>query len=329
MQPSADLLVLPARESARRIALAQLKVLVKARDKLNRDSESLHQFRVSIRRLRSLLRAYKGELEDSVKKKSRRELRTLTQSTNESRDAEVQLAWLRAQMPGLNRTQLAGVTLLIDRIEKAKCKADKLLYRTVDTKFEDVRRRLAGSLSSPFPAKESNANAASKRTAANAFARQVTRLAFSLERNMALVRFPSSLNEAHQARIACKRLRYLIEPFTNGVGECRTCVNTLKTLQDLLGDLHDAQLLEKEVSSFLKKPEDQRAHSPRDTKRAGKSDPGAPRRAARYDPRAGLAEIVSRLRVRREATHTKMISAWEKGIYAPLLRDIPKLAGKL
>ena len=61
----------PSPEVARWFALVRLRELAIARDRLADpdDSESLHNFRVALRRLRSLLRAYREVLADSVPRK--------------------------------------------------------------------------------------------------------------------------------------------------------------------------------------------------------------------------------------------------------------------
>ncbi|OYV66609.1 MAG: hypothetical protein B7Z74_10815, partial [Deltaproteobacteria bacterium 21-66-5] len=56
------------------------------------------------------------------------------------------------------------------------------------------------------------------------------------------VRSAADVAAAHRARIAGKRLRYLLEPLRGDRGVARV-VARLRTLQDRLGEFHDAQLL--------------------------------------------------------------------------------------
>ncbi len=53
--------------------------------------------------------------------------------------------------------------------------------------------------------------------------------------------------EAHAARIAGKRLRYLLEPLRDEARAASPLVEDLKSLQDGLGELHDASTLEAEA----------------------------------------------------------------------------------
>src|SRR5262249_28122121 len=56
--------------------------------------------------------------------------------------------------------------------------------------------------------------------------------------------------EAHAARIAAKRLRYLLEP-AEDVRGCKSIIQQLKGLQDDLGQLHDAHLLGQRVKDAI------------------------------------------------------------------------------
>jgi len=76
------------------------------------DREALHDFRVSIRRLRSLLRAYRPQLEAAVRTKDRKRLRAIQQATGGGREAEVALEWLTKQHGDLAPEHLAGLNWL-------------------------------------------------------------------------------------------------------------------------------------------------------------------------------------------------------------------------
>ena len=65
--------------------------------------------------------------------------------------------------------------------------------------------------------------------------------------------------EGHAARIAAKRLRYLAEPLAPWIDSARRPVELLKALQDLLGELHDGQLLAAHVAQSLAEIESKRA----------------------------------------------------------------------
>jgi CYTH domain-containing protein len=55
----------------------------------------------------------------------------------------------------------------------------------------------------------------------------------------------------HRARIAAKRLRYLLDPFVGGVPDGGAVIDQLKALQDALGDVHDAHVFLAELRETL------------------------------------------------------------------------------
>ena len=84
--------------AARTLLRAHLETARSACDRLDDvdDIEALHDFRVALRRGRSVLRAYRPWLGDILGKRVRR-LKRLARSTNSARDAEVMLAWIRTE----------------------------------------------------------------------------------------------------------------------------------------------------------------------------------------------------------------------------------------
>ena len=53
----------------------------------------------------------------------------------------------------------------------------------------------------------------------------------------------------HAARIAAKRVRYLLDPVKHGVPEARAALKLLKSLQDDFGELHDLHVARNELDS--------------------------------------------------------------------------------
>jgi CYTH domain-containing protein len=54
--------------------------------------------------------------------------------------------------------------------------------------------------------------------------------------------------DAHEARIAGKRLRYLLEPLRGSIEDAKVVVSELKKVQDALGELHDLHVLAGEIA---------------------------------------------------------------------------------
>ncbi len=214
------------------IALRHLDSALKARRRLKRntDPEALHDFRVALRRLRSVLRAYRPWL-DGVPKKLRRRLREIARATSAGRDAEVCLAWLVEQkgVAGAGRDWL--------QVQWERQRDDVYAHVRADVlaAFADVeprlRRRLKAIRRGKPAAKTSYAAATAER-----LHEHVARVAADLAR----IENAADTATIHDARIQAKRLRYLLEPLADArLPAAHAAVKDLKAFQDETGLLCD------------------------------------------------------------------------------------------
>ena len=243
-----DLLSRSDEEAARRLALKSLAAARAAERRLDDrfDREALHDFRVSIRRLRSLLRAYRPQLEDAVRAKDRKRLRAIQNATGGGREAEVALEWLTKQHASLAPEHLAGLNwlsgLLLDR--RRKCAED------LDTKLREQFRRTAEKLEERLAVMRSEQNLLADQPHVS-FARTLANLteahATDLLVNLGQIASMEHAEQLHQARITGKRLRYLLEPARAYASGAQSVVKRSKRLQDVLGDLNDVHVLMREI----------------------------------------------------------------------------------
>jgi len=267
MPPRVDNLRESSHRVVRLVALGHLADAAGARDRLSRESddEALHDFRVALRRFRSWERAFREYTRDAFSKKRRRQLRDLARDTGASRDLEVHLAWLADQRRSLTRRQQPGITWLLSTLDAQKADADAVLERDVDRRFTRLRSRLEKALKSyteriklrnggrPLPGE----------AFAAALAPRILDQASELRDLISRVHSLTDETEAHEARIAAKRLRYLLEPIARLLPSADTLVDRLKSLQDVLGDLHDAHVFGAEVDRLAaarERAEDQGAN---------------------------------------------------------------------
>jgi CHAD domain-containing protein len=228
-----DLLHRPVDEACRVVALQFLDEAIAARPRIGVDDEGLHDFRVALRRLRSTLRAYRAHLGRPLRRRDRDRLRRLVDATGISRDAEVELLWLREQT--LAPEEQAGAAWRAAQLEAAKALGDAELAERAQhfARLADrVRRglaRYAVDLSAVPP------------PLGLALGPLVAEHGDALEEGLRAIGGPDDEETAHAARIEAKRLRYLVEPWKplDPVGDV---VGELKELQDVLGDLHDAHV---------------------------------------------------------------------------------------
>jgi CHAD domain-containing protein/CYTH domain-containing protein len=253
-----DLARLPAEAGARHVALAHLKDAADGFHRLttkgpDEDPEALHDFRVALRRLRSCLRAYRAELRTSVSKRSYARLRRLMRNTRKSRDLEVHVAWVRS---GEAAEHEDVARALAGRLESAENRMLKRLGRRFNRAHRRLERQL-GRLVIDRPLDESSR----EHTMAAVTGRLVLDRSATLRAALAGVLGIEDRDGIHQARIAAKRLRYLIEPFESAVAGAPGLLGQLTAFQDTFGDLHDVQVFGGELDESLGKLEPSDPHA--------------------------------------------------------------------
>lgn len=291
----------PTADAVRRMARAHMSEATAALGRLrNRgDGEALHDFRVAVRRLRSVLRAYRRWLGRAAAKKVRKRFQDLGRATNPGRDAEVQLGWLEARRSDLARRERTGLNWLGRRLKTARRDNYAQARRHVRADFaraaELLEKRLGELDPTPPPFRETLA----------ALLRQH---AGDLEARMAAIRGPEDEANAHEARISAKRLRYLLEPVRGEADGVRPLVDHLKDLQELLGDLHDHHVLETELLAALETVATDKAHRLRTLALAG--DGVAVQREHRRDERLGIVALAARARAERDQLFAALRERW-------------------
>jgi CHAD domain-containing protein/CYTH domain-containing protein len=243
MQLPPDLLRLTSKEGARRLALGHLKTAAPLRDRLAdpSDPEGLHDFRVAIRRLRSCLRAYEPEIRSTVRKKTLRQLERVADATRESRDLQAHLSWLKDQREQLPTEAQPGLAWLTSRLEQERVGAWDEMMKEIDATCPAMAQRLNDELMS-FRTTVRLDDTQQRKSMARVTSDRLADAAARLRRRLSQVHQISDEEPIHRARIAAKRLRYLLDPFAEGLDEGPVVVDRLKELQDAFGDVHDVHV---------------------------------------------------------------------------------------
>jgi len=247
-----ELLDRPAPEMVRRLAMAEIERARRAREAIDRgdDPEALHDLRVSVRRLRSHLQAYAAEVGDAAGHRLRRRLKRLGSATNPGRDAEVGIAELErlaeGAPPGEARSNAAlRVRLARRRAEVGAALSGKVLKqldRTLESLAECIGAWRIEPRLSPLPSP-------GPPLFRDALRERVERLEADLLADLEAARDPRDAEATHRARLAAKRLRYLVEPLASALDEAAAPVARLKGLQDLLGEQNDLRVLATELAA--------------------------------------------------------------------------------
>lgn len=315
-------LAAPATDSVRLIAMDLLLQAAAAIRQLSDppDPDALHDFRVALRRLRSTVRAYRPALADRVPRRLRRRLREIAAATNAGRDADVLLAWAKAKEAETDRTARAALVRLTLRLEERRREARHALVEDVARRFGKLERQLARRLSVPGPAGETAPTLAELAAAA------AQRHGTELREALGEVHSATDGAAAHRARIAAKRLRYLLEPLRGAVPGAPQVVKRLKRLQDEFGRFQDLRTLAEEARTAV--VDEAAARAGRLFDRAlDREGPAAPRpRRASY---AGLLAIAALVRAEQRGLFAEIERTWLGTNMAELCASIEEVVAAL
>jgi len=323
-----DLLFRSDEEAARRLALKSLAAAVAAERRLDDryDKEALHDFRVAVRRLRSVLRAYRPQLEGAVRPKDRKRLRTIQRATGAGREAEVALKWLTKQQGSLRPEHLPGLNWLSATLMERR----RRCHEDLDEQIRGSFRRLAERLEERLAIMRTEQNLLSDASHAS-FARCAGNLAeaHATELLVTLGQIASmdDSEKLHDGRIAGKRLRYLLEPIRPYLHGAQQVVKQSKRLQDVLGDLNDISVLQREINGALEASTLQRGRRIRDSLHRGDYERAS--RESAVTEWTGLLELYQRLEEERRDLVAKLRDRWFNGDLDALISKTRDLAQQL
>ena len=331
-----NLLREPADRCVRLVALSLLKDAQKAGDRLMRvsqqlrdgDAESddaLHQFRVAVRRLRSWIRAFEPRLRDAVSRKQRRRFVAIADATAANRDATVHLDWLREERSALTALQRVGHAWLRERLETQRKKgSDAALAAASDfaPMVTKLTRRLNVYRSTVL------AHDRSERFGP-CLAEELLKASDALRGRLASMHHATDRDESHRARIAAKRLRYLADPVSQLACGGKAIIETLKMLQDSLGDLHDVHVFLREVVAAAEEAAVSQARRVAEIAVSDENGAARVRRARARDPGPGLLRLTRRLRERGARAYAGIERDWLTDAGASFFDQVRALAAEI
>ena len=284
------------------------------------DQKALHDFRVALRRLRSWLEAYDQAV--PLPPKLYGKLRRLARSTNCVRDADVVIAWLQARRAQLKPGERHGWRWLLDRYRQERDSGHPRLLGRLPKRWERVENRLVSALAE-HPATQH------ERYAENCVARLDVYYEV-LTAGLNAVRGVEEDEAIHHARIAAKRLRYLLEPLGPALPAARAMIARLTELQDQLGHIHDMNVLHHRLGEAVS--EAAAAHAQICLRAAlAPSGAAALKNLRRRDPVPGLIALAGLTRTEAHAGYGSFMNgAWRIDGETPFLKkDMDQLGAAL
>lgn len=318
-----ELLTLPAARAARQLIRGFLDDAKAARERLEEpaDTEALHDFRVALRRLRSTERAYRPHLEEVLGKKLRKHVKAIASATGPARDAEVQLVWLDNQRDMIKSHERPGFQYLYRRLRARKEEEYGHVREHVAPDFDRVSSRLGERLDLSYADDEISFG----EVAAGLIREATSEFAEHLQK----VHGEADEQEVHQARIAGKRIRYLLEPLRDSLDKGKDLVKELKGLQDLMGEIHDIQVLSAELTEASEEAGANRFRQLIDLSlNCGPHDPEL-EAARRRDERAGLMTLARELHERHQDLFSRLLGKLEAGDATLLVEHLMAAADAL
>jgi CHAD domain-containing protein len=225
-----------ARAASKVLREVLLDLLEKIPEARNGDSKkAIHDLRVAVKRFREAFRLFRPVLRKKTFRKHREWIEDLNDALGEVRDRDVALARLRKLTDGLAEPP-PSVAGLMARLESERLAAVDALEAFLK------RLQLGGAPAQLATRIDSIERQAAFGQPTYEFAREVVReRLLEVRERWTAARREATPASLHRVRIANKRLRYAIEPFSRMLGkEVRRLYRSASRFHDALGDLHDA-----------------------------------------------------------------------------------------
>ncbi len=221
-------------------ALLDVMEANEAGTKADLDPEHLHDFRVALRRTRSLLSQVKGVLAKDDSKRFRTEFSWLGDRTGTVRDLDVFLLFLQNEAG--RGVRAASFGDLQRRLAREKKRAQAALAEELDSaRYRELKGDWRALLESP-PEKSSGPRAS--QPLREVLARRIHKLHKKILKRGAKAGPKSPAKELHALRLLGKKLRYLLDG-SPGLfpEEARLrAIKSLKRIQNHLGDFNDCEV---------------------------------------------------------------------------------------
>jgi CHAD domain-containing protein len=215
------------------------------------DTEFLHDLRVAVRRARSLLGQVRKVFPDRVVSGLREDLGWLGRASNDARDMDVYLLAFdgySARLPEPTRAHLEPFRAFL--LEHQTAAYGELGTLLSSGRFHRLVERWRALALRDLPGRPTSARA--RNPVAQVARKRIWRAYREVMKQGKAIRPGSPARALHAVRIACKKLRYLMEFFRSlyppeAIGEL---IKALKAFQDNLGEMQDLHVQQEQLTRF-------------------------------------------------------------------------------
>ena len=232
---------------AREIHLALLEVMVgnKTGVQADLDSEFLHDFRVAVRRTRSLLGQIRQVFSEDAVTHFSSEFSWLGKLTGPPRDLDVLILTIRERHRETPFEGLEGLATHLEHIRREE--HERLVEALNGDRFKRLTSEWQAFLKQPISLQPSASNA--RRRLADVVFERAWRLSRKISHHAASLDGATAAEAVHDLRVQAKKLRYLVDvaPGSGDDGDVKRVLVALKALQRVLGDFNDAHVQEQRL----------------------------------------------------------------------------------
>lgn len=239
-----------ADEAVRRIMQRLLATMAanEAGVRAGTDVECLHDFRIAVRRTRTLLSQTRGVIPQRERQRLSRSFNWLGDITGVARDADVYLLNFEAA----NNSKLVNaLEPFHSYLQQQQQLTHKLLSKSLQSvRYAQLMTAWRGYLAVPVPVHSRLLHA---QDAACDFANwRIWHILRRVIRQGSVIDADSPPQALHELRKSCKKLRYLIEFFQSFYPAAKVgkAIKVLKSLQDMLGKYQDLQVQQRMLAHF-------------------------------------------------------------------------------
>ena len=235
------------RQLAAKYIRRQAKLLAKQLDGVRaaEDIEFVHRARVATRRLRAALKMFAPCFAKKEVKCWRKAMRQIAVSLGDARDRDVQIDFLCGTLSSLAAKEcFPGVARVLVQLERDRERLQRKVVKAVDRLEAKgtlrAMRRAAGRILAETAA---SSNGSPTPKACKPPEQYILSRLAALQKYQASLADPTDCSRHHAMRIAAKRLHYTLEILRPLYpGRLDECVEATKTLQSLLGEIHDSDV---------------------------------------------------------------------------------------
>lgn len=220
--------------------------------KAARDIEYVHRMRVASRRMRAIMEVFPDCLPSKRGNIWLQGVKTVTGALGNARDTDVQIDSLNSILAELpDQAMRPGIRRLMLRMKQRRSKLQvKVLKKIEEFEVSGIHEEMRAAFT-PLTAKTSEVYIYTPAL----YGRSFDKIQSSFQ-NFAsfekLIQDPQNVSELHAMRIAGKKFRYILECFSSLYSSAlKTPISTMKTAQDLLGNIHDCDMWSIELPKFL------------------------------------------------------------------------------